>query len=378
LKLALQNREPDAIQRVPRDLYWKSLFFSRTKSLWKWLADVESAVLAEEIEGLSIKAPIYVCGLARSGTTIITELLNEHEQVTSHRYSDFPNIYTPYWRNWLLQRSRFASPAPINRAHQDGILVTPDSAEAVEELLWMHFFPNIHDPDLDQRLDHNTVNEAFERFYRQHIAKLLLVRKKQRYLAKGNYNIGRVRYINGLFPDAIFIVPIRHPVRHIVSLYKQHKLFLQLQEQDNHTARQLAMSGHYEFGPQRLCPNFGDFTVSDKIKSYWSQGMELQGWALLWRQVYTQVKHYLYDPHIKERIKLLRYEDLCSQSESTIDEILNHCNLPSESFRSAHERYRSKLKAPDYYRFDIDEEILEEIWDIVSPVADWFGYARPT
>ncbi len=376
MKLTLQAHDSGADQRVPKGLYWQSLFFSRTKAVWKWLADVESAVLADEIKQQSIKAPIYVCGLARSGTTIITEMLNEHAQLTSHRYSDFPNIYTPYWRNWLLQRSRFASATAVTRAHQDRILVTRDSAEAVEELLWMYFFPNIHDPELDQRLDSKTENQAFERFYRQHIAKLLLVREKRRYLAKGNYNIGRIGYINKLFPDARFIVPIRHPIGHIVSLYKQHNLFLQLQQQEKRTARQLAMSGHFEFGPQRRCPNFGDSTASDKIASYWSQGAELQGWALLWRQVYTQVKHYLGDPQMKEQIKWLRYEDLCSQSESTIDAILDHCNLPGESFTGAREHYQSKLRAPDYYQYEISEDVLEEIWDIVSPVAEWFGYAR--
>ncbi len=340
------------------------------------MADVESAVLADEIDQQSIKAPIYVCGLARSGTTIITEMLNEHAQLTSHRYSDFPNIYTPYWRNWLLQRSRFASATAVNRAHQDGILVTRDSAEAVEELLWMYFFPHIHDPALDQRLDSKTENQSFEQFYRQHIAKLLLVREKPRYLAKGNYNIGRIGYINKLFPDARFIVPIRHPIRHVVSLYKQHNLFLQLQQQDKRTARQLAMSGHFEFGPQRRCPNFGDPAASDRIASYWAQGAELQGWALLWRQVYTQVKHYLGDPQMKEQIKWLRYEDLCSQSECTIDAILDHCHLPGESFTAAREHYQSKLRAPDYYQYEIGEDVLEEIWDIVSPVAEWFGYER--
>jgi hypothetical protein len=378
VKLIFEAEESNQEQRVPAGAYWQSRFFSQTKLLWKWLGDVESIVLADEIESQAIESPVYVCGLARSGTTIITEMLNAHEQLTCHRYSDFPNIYTPYWRNWLLQRSRFGTANAVERSHNDGIRVTRDSAEAVEELLWMYFFPEAHNPMVDQRLGSKTENQAFERFYRQHIAKLLLVRKKERYLAKGNYNISRIAYISKLFPDARFIVPVRHPVEHIVSLYKQHKLFLDLQEQDKRTATQLAMNGHYEFGPQRRCPNYGDQDISQKIAACWAQGSELQGWAWLWRQAYSQVKKSLDDPELKDSIMWLGYEDLCSQPRSTIDAILRHCDLPEESFVAASEHYQSILKPQDYYQFELEGNILNQIWDIVSPVAEYFGYVRPT
>ena len=377
MNVNLQVREANGHQGVPSGLYWQSRFFSLTKPVWKRLADVESAVLADEIENRPIKAPVYVCGLPRSGTTIITEMLNAHEQLTCHRYSDFPNVYTPYWRNWLLQRSRFNPASAVERAHKDGLWVTQDSPEAVEELLWSYFFPDIHNPALDQRLDHKTDNQPFEHFYREHIAKLLLIRDTQRYLAKGNYNVNRIAYIRKIFPDARFLVPIRHPVNHIISLYKQHDLFLQLQERDPRTARQLAMSGHYEFGPQRRCPHLGDSNISQQITAYWSQGSELQGWAMLWQQVYAQVKQYLEDPQLKEQIMWLRYEDLCNHPKNSIEAILNHCELPGESFAAASEHYQSTLKAPNYYRFDLDDNILEEIWDIVAPIAEWFGYAAP-
>lgn len=377
MKLQFKAGEPSRDQRIPSGTYWQSRFFSKTRPLWIRLGDLESAVLADEIKTRPVEAPIYVCGLARSGSTVITEMLNEHEQLTSHRYSDFPNIYTPYWRNWLLQRSQFQAATAAERAHKDGVLVTRDSAEAVEELLWMSFFPGLHNPDIDQRLDSTTENSAFELFYSQHIAKLLLIRKKQRYLAKGNYNVSRMGYIRNLFPDACFVVPIRHPINHIVSLYKQHKLFVDLQKHDNRTARQLAMSGHFEFGPQRRCPNFGDTSINQKITSHWSQGSELQGWAWLWRQIYAQVKRGLDDPTLRENILWLRYEDLCSQPKSTIDSVLSHCNLPSETFVAAREHYQSALKTQDYYQFEIDDSSLNEIWDIVSPVAEFFGYARP-
>ena len=47
---------------------------------------------------------------------------------------------------------------PAERAHKDRILVTPDSPEAMEEVLWMRFFPAVHDEAASQVLDAATSN----------------------------------------------------------------------------------------------------------------------------------------------------------------------------------------------------------------------------
>ena len=62
-----------------------------------------------------------------------------------------------------------ADAPPTERAHKDRILVTPDSPEAIEEVLWMRFFPRAHDTGTVQVLDAATSNPAFERFYRDHL-----------------------------------------------------------------------------------------------------------------------------------------------------------------------------------------------------------------
>ena len=87
-----------------------------------------------------VDRPVYIASLPRSGTTILTEMLEQHPDLTCHRYSDFPNVWTPYWRNYLLREN----PDPVRRemrerAHKDRIEVSNDSPEAVEEVLWMSF-----------------------------------------------------------------------------------------------------------------------------------------------------------------------------------------------------------------------------------------------
>ena len=72
---------------------------------WKRLGKLETRFLADDIAGTEITAPVYVCGLARAGTTAVLEALSKAQGVTSHRYSDFPWVFTPYWRNRVLALS---------------------------------------------------------------------------------------------------------------------------------------------------------------------------------------------------------------------------------------------------------------------------------
>ena len=92
--------------QVPSGLYLQSRFFAATRGFWRRLADLESIVLRGETEKRIIDRPVYIASLPRSGTTILTEMLARHPDLTCHRYSDFPNVWTPYWRNYLLQKTR--------------------------------------------------------------------------------------------------------------------------------------------------------------------------------------------------------------------------------------------------------------------------------
>src|SRR3546814_13405511 len=67
----------------------------------------------------------------------------------------------------------------------------------------------------------------FERFFRDHLRKLLWVRRRPRYLSKANYSVTRMAYLLTLFPDARFVLPLRDPAAHIASLVKQPRLFCQ-------------------------------------------------------------------------------------------------------------------------------------------------------
>ena len=118
----------------------------RFPRLWTGLGNLETKVLADEIAPIAIEAPIYVAGLARAGTTIALEIFASHDAVATHLYRDFPLVFTPWWWNWFVERTRRGPLQAEERAHKDGIMITADSPEAREEVIWMAFFPDAHDP----------------------------------------------------------------------------------------------------------------------------------------------------------------------------------------------------------------------------------------
>ena len=357
--------------RVPSGLYFQSRFFAATRGLWRRLADLESSVVREETEQLEVERPVYITSLPRSGTTILTEMLEQHPDLTCHRYSDFPNVWTPYWRNYLLQKTRVKPPKMEERAHKDRIQVSNDSPEAVEEVLWMFFFPSLHDAGVDNVLDGQLPNSKFDLFYHEHILKLLAVRHANRYLAKDNYNVSRIRYILAQYPDAKFLIPVRDPVHHVASLAKQHALFTRASQEDPRVPLQLAMSGHFEFGPRRVPVNFGNPHANRAIIDSWRNGREVEGWARYWAETYRHILGQLEEfPEVRKACLLFRYEDLCAHSAPLIDSILDHCELPQDEFEAIRAEYIDRLSPPDYYQPDFSSDELRQIALHCDPVNE--------
>jgi hypothetical protein len=338
------------------------------------MARLETALLSDRIEAIEVSQPIYVTSLARSGTTVLLELLASMPAVATHRYRDFPPVWTPYlWNRFLELVPRQAS-TPKERPHGDRIMITPDSPEAMEEILWMRFFPDSHNPLISNRLDRTTSNPAFAEFYRNHIRKLLLARGGKRYLAKGNYNIARLAYIHELFPDARFVVPVRHPCTHIASLMRQHRRFTAGQEAHPAARAHLQRVGHFEFGLDRTPVNMGDNDAIDDILRCWQAADELGGWARYWSHIYGSLRDQLdADARLRQAVLLVRYEDLCEQPADELVRIFEHCGLPIDSRILAESA--SQLRQPDYYRSGFGAAELECIVDVAASTMLRYGYA---
>ncbi|MFW6027637.1 MAG: sulfotransferase family protein, partial [bacterium] len=320
------NRRADAAP-VPGWVHAIGGHAARHPRFWRRLANLETRVLEDRLAETAIDRPVYVCGLARSGTTIVLETLSRHSQTVSHRYGDYPFTYTPFWWNWLLARMPRPETAPQERIHKDGLKVTADSPEALEETLWMAFFDGLHEPSTDNRLTAATENPEFERFYAAHIRKLLLVRGGRRYLAKGNYNLTRIPYLLRIFPDARFVVPVRDPVWHIASLMKQHRLFCAAQGETPALLDHMRRVGHFEFGLDRRPVNPGDAPAVRRVLHLWQAGEEVRAWAAYWALIHRHVKRITGET---PAVHLVRYDDLTARPREIISGVLDHCGLTAE------------------------------------------------
>jgi len=283
------------------------------------LGNLETGLLPEARD-ISIEKPVYICGLPRSGSTMLLEILASHPDVATHQYRDFYFPWTPCVTRKILSLS--GRKRLRERAHGDGMMVNAASPEALEEMLWMAFFPDLHRADIVQIMDQSLFVPAFERFYREHIRKLLWVSKAKRYVAKNHYNISRMAYLLKLFPDARFIIPVRKPVEHIASLMRQQQRF-----SANTQAKSMARTGHFEFGPNRTPINIGSPRMPE-IQKAWKNGQEVRGWALYWNEIYRFIYEQLQQlPGLKQQVLIVPFESLCGQPSEIINKLEGHTNI---------------------------------------------------
>jgi hypothetical protein len=328
--------------------------------IFEKLGRFETSYFLEELDAITIDRPIYVTSLARSGTTILLELLAEHQETGSMLYKDYPFVYMPMFWDILLRLTQKTDYALKERAHKDRIMVSPNSPEALEEPLWMYFFPDTHNPHINNVLTPKKQNHAFNTFYQSHIQKILKIRNKSRYLAKGNYNILRLEYLQSIYPDAKFIIPIRDPISHIASLVKQHALFCEEEHKNPDILEYMTQIGHFEFGLDCRPNNLNNTEVVKEILAYWRSDFPIEGWALYWHEMYSYILNLLLkNKSLMKHTILIFYDDLCHKSEDTLKRLYQHCELEIESLTL--QEQSAKLSFPSYYKHSFSDNELNII-----------------
>jgi len=336
------------------------------------LGNVETSILSSKIKNISIDKPVFIAGLARSGSTLLLEIAAACNGVATHRNRDFPLVHIPYIWNKLVDMTPRRANAPKERPHGDRMLVTDESPEAMEEPIWTSFFAHLHDPKVDNILGRAVSNQHFEAFYKEHIRKLLLARNGVRYASKGNYNLARLGYLARIFPEARFIIPVRAPVAHIGSLLRQHQRFTQIHRADPRSLAAMRQGGHFEFGVDLRPINFGhDGSIHEKMLSQ-ERSTSIEGWALYWREAHRHIHTLLEsDPDIKARAMIVRFETLCQAPAETIGQILLFAGLGDESVIQA---FAPKVSAPDYYDPGFTSQEVGLIEQATADIRPMFGY----
>jgi hypothetical protein len=285
--------------------------------------DFDCALTKKMRAGSSVSLPVYITGLARSGTTILLEALYSTGRFTTLTYRDMPLVTAPYMWKKISAKAGFRHKEKEQRAHGDAITIDFDSPEAFEEVFWMTFTENkyIYDSYLTA---HDVGADQIEK-YRNYVSNIVLRSDSDtppRYLAKNNNNTLRISAIKEAFSDAIIIIPFRNPVDHANSLLRQHMRFLKIHSDDPFALRYMNWLAHFEFGT-----NFKPFNVNqDSLPSSKEEPEKLEYWLRYWTELYE----FLLESHADD-VLFLNHDSLCEQPERTLSMMESILSLPTDS-----------------------------------------------
>jgi hypothetical protein len=195
---------------------------------------------ADEAEG---GPPVFIAGLARAGTSILTRMLHDTGTFASLTYRDLPFPLAP---NGWARLSRGRHVPASERGHGDGLTHDLDSPEAIEEVFWLSQEGDRYraKDGLRPMAPEPETIAAFRDYAR-------LVRRRygrHRYLSKNNNNILRLPALVEAFPDAILLHPFRDPVEQSASLLNQHLRACAMAKDDPYRRDFMRWLGHHEFG----------------------------------------------------------------------------------------------------------------------------------
>lgn len=281
----------------------------RTYATQASLADFEDKVFSKKLARLELGKPVFITALPRAGTTLILECLAGVTEFATHRYRDMPFVLTPCF--WNSYAKLFQQKVELQeRAHGDGMQISPDSPEALEEVSWKTFWKRHYKEDriIPWELEEN---KKFNEFFYSHMRKIAFLRCGNqlgfvRYLSKNNANIARTIMLKRLFPESIIIIPFRNPLHHAASLLQQHLNFLGIHESDAFASEYMRAIGHYDFG-QNLCPiDFDDWFDNRTSRDAKSIAFWLEYWVASYQ-------------HLLEKsdsgLTFLNYDSLCENPE---------------------------------------------------------------
>jgi hypothetical protein len=306
--------------------------------------DVENALTRKEqdLPGNHI----FISGLARSGTTILLKYLYETGAFKALTYSDMPFVLMP--NTWKKISYRSASPPSHERAHNDGIMIGPDSPEAFEEVFWRVFCGKNY--IRDDRLMVHKVDADLSKKFKNYIGNVLgpgVQEDKRRYLSKNNNNILRIDYLQKTFPEARIIVPFRDPLQQSISLLNQHLRFSDIHKTDRFSLNYMNWLGHFEFGLNQKPFFLGDEETLETMQYY--PKTELNFWLLSWKNYYGYLSR-----NISNNTILFNYEKFCADPEASLVALFSKIDIMNPVFEL--KPFKPVIKSAAGF----DQDILEE------------------
>lgn len=308
---------------LDRWLHWLAL---EPQTVRRMCFDLERQFYLPKEPQQAAQGAVYVCGLARSGTTILLRILDAIPELQSLTYRAMPFVLAPnLWR--AAHGARHRSVPEVMRAHKDGLFVDLDSPEGLEEVFWNTFGHAIRDTT-SRTLDYQTPSPAtLAAFadYRSLVANpkggtTVPGRPPKRYLSKNNNNLMRIASLCA-DPSARVLLNYRDPVDTARSLYRQHQGFCEAQAAERFTRKYMGWLAHHEFGLDHLPFAFA--------RAYMVPGLQPED-PNYWLDYWSAVHHHilLQQPH---NLHLVNHDALCSQPARVLGQVLETLSLKANA-----------------------------------------------
>jgi len=296
----------------------------RTTTVQTAVADMEDHVFSGRLESIPIDRPVFVTALPRAGTTIALELL-VNSGFASHTYRDMPFVLCPMlWHNYSKHFHKGVSTR--ERAHGDGLTISMESPEALEEVIWKTFLPDHYRTDVIEPWDEPSDSD-FADFFKSHIRKILAIRypddcPARRYASKNNLNIARLDMLPEIFRDCIILIPFREPLQHAASLLNQHERFLAMHSRDRFVKYYMEGIGHYDFGEALRPINFEGWFKDNRHSDPTTLSFWLDYWLASYRRILSTAGDYAH---------FLSFEELTEQPSDTLSALAAVIGLEDRS-----------------------------------------------
>jgi sulfotransferase family protein len=320
------------------------------------IAGVEDRLFRSRLADCPLERPVFITGLPRAGTTLLLEICAELPEFAAHRYRDMPFVLTPLL--WDSISASFRQTRELKeRTHGDGMLIGPESSEALEEIMWLAFDPTHYESDRIQPWG-NHVDPELAMFLRSHMRKIIVLRrragsKRVRYVSKNNLNIARTNLLRRLFPDADIVVPFREPTQHAASLLSQHLNFLAIHQKDAFAKEYMREIGHFDFGDNLRPVDFNGWYGTRRAQDT----RTIEFWIEYWVAAYR----YLLDRG--QRLYFIGYDSLCARPDSGLQSLATIIGCEGSPFAAARHRLRSP-KATSVDLSSVSGSLLDRAYEI--------------
>lgn len=299
-------REPSSADAYTSVDKWLHRLALQWPAVMETAFDLESTLYRRACPETVLR-PVFVCGLARAGTSLITRLLDATGEFSTLRYRDMPFVMAPnLWARLSSGDQRRVDRR--ERGHGDGMAHDLDTPEALEEAFWRCFEGDryIAARELRSTRPEQDTLERYGSFIR-----LVMLRDGQpRYLAKNNNNVLRLEALAQTFPDAIFVHPFRHPERQAVSLHHQHLRAVALHTDDPFRRSYMRWLGHFEFGTDHRPFAFGSAADAG------ADPTDIAYWRAVWNHAHSHLLNQA--PDVRSRQVFVDHDALRRQPSEVL------------------------------------------------------------